>query len=124
MPVPAPATAELLAGLPVRAEGEGELTTPTGAAILAAVVDRFGPLPPVRLAAQGFGAGTRELSRSPQRAARGAGRAARVRPLPDSAAEVILLESNIDDMSPQLIEPLLTALLRRRAPWTPGARPS
>ena len=60
--VPAPATAELLRGLPVRSEGEGELTTPTGAAILAAVVTEFRDLPPVRLRAQGFGAGTRELA--------------------------------------------------------------
>ncbi len=109
VPVPAPATTQLLAGAPVRAEGQGELTTPTGAAILAAVVDRYGPMPPLRLAGQGLGAGTREL----------ADRANVLRvvlgqplgeALPDSAPSVTLLESNIDDMSPQLIEPLLTAL--------------
>ncbi len=107
--VPAPATAELLAGVPVRAEGEGELTTPTGAAILASVVDRFGSLPPMRLHAQGMGAGTRELADRPNllRVMLGQplGEA-----LPESAPSVTLLESNIDDMSPQLIEPLLAAL--------------
>jgi uncharacterized protein (TIGR00299 family) protein len=108
--VPAPATAQLLAGVPVRAEGQGELTTPTGAAILATVVDRFGPMPPVRLTAQGMGAGTRELADRPNvlRVVLGEplGQA-----LPDSAPSVILLETNLDDMSPQLIEPLVGALL-------------
>jgi uncharacterized protein (TIGR00299 family) protein len=107
--VPAPATAELLAGLPVRAEGEGELTTPTGAAILATVVDRFGPMPPLRLAAQGLGAGTRELADRPNLLRVMLGQALG-EALPDSAPSVTLLESNIDDMSPQLIEPLLAAL--------------
>ena len=53
VPVPAPATAALLSrsGFRSLSEGEGELTTPTGAAILAALVDRFGPLPPMRMAA-------------------------------------------------------------------------
>jgi uncharacterized protein (TIGR00299 family) protein len=107
--VPAPATAQLLAGVPVRAEGQGELTTPTGAAILAAVVDRFGPMPPVRLTAQGLGAGTRELPDRPNvlRVVLGEPMG---QPLPDSAPSVILLETNVDDMSPQLIEPLLVAL--------------
>ena len=45
LPVPAPATAALLRGVPVLAEGQGELTTPTGAAIVAAIVDTFGPPP-------------------------------------------------------------------------------
>jgi uncharacterized protein (TIGR00299 family) protein len=114
VPVPAPATAELLADVPVRAEGHGELTTPTGAAILATVVDRFGALPPLRLKAQGFGPGTRELSDRPN--------VLRVllgeplgQLLPDSPAEEVLLESNIDDMNPQLHEPLLTALLEAGA---------
>jgi uncharacterized protein (DUF111 family) len=54
MPVPAPATVAILRGLPVLAEGTGELTTPTGAAILATVVQSFGPPPPMRICAQGF----------------------------------------------------------------------
>ena len=48
VPIPAPATAALLAGAPMIPDGEGELTTPTGAAILASVVDRYGPPPPMR----------------------------------------------------------------------------
>jgi hypothetical protein len=119
MPVPAPATAAILRGLPARLEGQGELTTPTGAAILAALVPTFGPPPPLRLAAQGFGAGTREV---PDRAnvlrvllGEALGRA-----LPASAPEVVLLEANLDDMSPQLIEPLMGALFAAGAVdvWT------
>jgi uncharacterized protein (TIGR00299 family) protein len=107
--VPAPATAALLRGLPVRAEGQGELTTPTGAAILAAVVGEFRDLPPVRLRAQGFGAGTRELADRPNvlRVMLGEpiGEA-----LPAALPVVTLLAANVDDMNPQLVEPLMTAL--------------
>jgi uncharacterized protein (TIGR00299 family) protein len=109
MPVPAPATTAILRGLPVLVEGKGELTTPTGAAILAAVVQSFGPPPPMRLCAQGFGAGTREHTDRPN--------VLRVilgetlgQSMPTSATEVVLVATNIDDMNPQLAEPLLTAL--------------
>jgi uncharacterized protein (TIGR00299 family) protein len=109
MPVPAPATTAILRGLPVLAEGTGELTTPTGAAILAAVVQSFGPPPPMRLCAQGFGAGTREHADRPNvlRVILGEtlGQA-----LPASESKVVLVAANIDDMNPQLAEPLLTAL--------------
>ena len=63
LPVPAPAVMELLRGLPMRGGGpeeDGELTTPTGAALLAEVVDEWGALPGGRLAAVGVGAGGRE----------------------------------------------------------------
>jgi len=109
VPVPAPATAALLEGIPMLPEGEGELTTPTGAAILAAVVDRFGPLPPMRVRAIGYGAGTREVA---DRA--NVLRAVVGEPIgtPDApaAAQVVMLEANIDDMSPQLVAPLFEAL--------------
>ena len=109
MPVPAPATAAILRGLPVLGEGHGELTTPTGAAILATVVGTFGGPPPMRLLAQGFGAGTREHVDRPNvlRVLLGetVGRA-----LPAAAGEVLLVAANIDDMSPQLAEPLMAEL--------------
>ncbi len=61
--IPAPATAELLQGIPLcPCDLEAELTTPTGAAILAAVVDHFGPLPPMQIETIGYGAGTRDLA--------------------------------------------------------------
>lgn len=110
VPVPAPATAALLRGMPILAEGKGELTTPTGAAILAAVVDDFGPLPPMRIAANGYGAGTRELADRPNvlRVTLGAplGQADVTAP-----PEVVRVEANLDDMSPQLVAPLFEALL-------------
>jgi uncharacterized protein (TIGR00299 family) protein len=109
VPVPAPATAALLRDVPIIAEGQGELTTPTGAAIVAAVVDAFGVLPPMRIAAVGYGAGTRELADRPNvlRAILGTpvGRHDVAAPV-----DVVRLEANLDDMSPQLVAPLLDAL--------------
>jgi hypothetical protein len=109
MPVPAPATAAILRGLPVLAEGTGELTTPTGAAILATVVGAFAPPPAMRLVAQGFGAGTREHADRPNvlRVLLGE---AMGQALPAAASEVVLVAANIDDMNPQLVEPLMAEL--------------
>lgn len=60
MPVPAPATLELVRGLPLRASPvEKELTTPTGAALAAALASHFGPIPPMRIEKIGYGAGSR-----------------------------------------------------------------
>ena len=56
--IPAPATGELLRGVPLAAlDVEGELTTPTGAAIVAALADEFGPLPAMTIERIGYGAG-------------------------------------------------------------------
>jgi len=65
LPVPAPATVELLRGLPVGTGGEGELTTPTGAALLATVAERFGPPPDMKIVSQGFGVGDHPLADRP-----------------------------------------------------------
>ncbi len=60
MPIPAPATTLLLKGVPLAdCDEPGELTTPTGAAILTTLANRFGPLPPMCIEAAGYGAGTR-----------------------------------------------------------------
>ena len=60
MPIPAPATTLLLEGVPLAdCDEPGELTTPTGAAILTTLANRFGPLPPMCIEAAGYGAGTR-----------------------------------------------------------------
>ncbi|HZL16901.1 MAG TPA: LarC family nickel insertion protein, partial [Polyangia bacterium] len=109
VPVPAPATAALLAEIPILPEGEGELTTPTGAAILAAVVDSFGPLPPMRLRAVGYGAGTRQLADRANllRVAIGEPLGRQDEP---AAPAVVLLEANLDDLTPQLVGPLYDAL--------------
>jgi hypothetical protein len=108
--VPAPATAALLRGIPILNEGQGELTTPTGAAILAATVDAFGPPPPMRVRAIGYGAGTRELHDRPNVLRVLVGEPlGRVEETP--AGAVIVVEANIDDMSPELVAPLFEAVL-------------
>ena len=64
--VPAPATAELLTGVPLAESSvPHELTTPTGAALLATVVDSFGPLPSMKIRRIGYGAGQRDLREQP-----------------------------------------------------------
>jgi pyridinium-3,5-bisthiocarboxylic acid mononucleotide nickel chelatase len=105
LPVPAPATLELLAGAEVEAGGDSELTTPTGAGILAASAEAFGPLPAMRVVAVGWGAGDRQLADRPNLLRVVAG-------VRDSATtdEIVVVEANIDDMNPELCEPLLEAL--------------
>jgi uncharacterized protein (TIGR00299 family) protein len=100
LPVPAPATASLLAGKPIYASGpEVELTTPTGAAFAATLAARFGPLPAMRISAIGHGAGDRDF---PQHA-----NVLRVligeRTSAPEATLVSVLEANIDDSSPQVL---------------------
>jgi uncharacterized protein (TIGR00299 family) protein len=107
LPVPAPATAELLKGAPIYSSGvEGELVTPTGAVIVATLASGFGPMPPVKVARIGYGAGSREYSGHPNIARLFVGERAEVS---DSAPRVVnpanivtVIEANVDDMSPQL----------------------
>jgi uncharacterized protein (TIGR00299 family) protein len=108
LPVPAPATLELLAGADVEAGGDTELTTPTGAGILAASATGYGPMPPMRVIGVGWGAGDRQLPDRPNLLRVVAGRAENAEPETDDA--VALVEANIDDMNPELCEPLLEAL--------------
>ncbi|MEB3220627.1 MAG: nickel pincer cofactor biosynthesis protein LarC [Candidatus Sericytochromatia bacterium] len=117
MPVPVPAVALLVAGVPTHDNGErGELVTPTGAAILATLATRFGPLPTWRpTGAVGFGAGSREGERVPNLLRVLLGEALTA-PGQDEVAE---LEASLDDMSPQLLAPLGEALLAAGAlDWT------
>ena len=98
LPVPGPATAELLKGAPTYARGnDGELTTPTGAALLATLAESFGPLPQLRVDRIGYGAGTKDLPHAPN--------LLRVFIGEDSTggdADVItVLEANLDDMNPE-----------------------
>lgn len=95
MPVPAPATAELLVGVPLAAcDEEGELTTPTGAALLTTLAAGFGPLPPMVIEKTGFAAGTRDGKRRPNVLRLILGQAVTG---PDEMDEVVLLEANLDD---------------------------
>jgi uncharacterized protein (TIGR00299 family) protein len=114
VPVPAPATAELLRGIPMLPEGTGELTTPTGAALLACLADTFGPPPPMTLLAIGYGAGTRELADRANVLRVLLGRPIG-QPAAAAAERAVLLQSNIDDMSPQLVAALMDALFEAGA---------
>ena len=98
-PVPAPATADLLRGLPTySAHLEKELTTPTGAAILRALEPTFGPQPAMRVQQIGYGAGTRNPKDFPNVLRLSIGEAS------DSAqSSVAILETAIDDLSPQVL---------------------
>ena len=100
LPVPAPATALLLNGAPVYARGpELELTTPTGAAVAAALSTRFGAMPPLKIATTGYGAGTRDFSEHANVLRVIAGQPTGA----DEALTVHVIEANIDDLNPQVL---------------------
>lgn len=107
LPVPAPATAELLKGAPIYSSGvEGELVTPTGAVIVATLASSFGPMPPIKVARIGYGAGSRDYSGHPNIARLFVGERAEVSDsesrVTNPANVVTVIEANVDDMSPQL----------------------
>jgi hypothetical protein len=121
LPVPAPATVELLRGAPIFSSGvQKELLTPTGAVLLRALDVRFEPLPPIAISATGYGAGARELAGTPnvvrltigETPASATGAAPEASAAYPSEAEltwdsvrsdaVVILEANLDDMNPQL----------------------
>lgn len=101
LPLPAPATLALLEGAPIHGvDLDGELVTPTGAALVAALADGYGPPPAMTLEATGYGAGERDPAARPNL----------VRVLVGEAAEagvggtrpVSLIEANLDDLLPEL----------------------
>ena len=102
LPVPAPATAELLKGVPLAACDEvGELTTPTGAAILTTIAEGFGPPPAMRITSIGYGAGTREGHKRPNLLRLIVGATEQ-----EEAAErehVTVLEAQVDDATGQVL---------------------
>lgn len=115
LPVPAPATLALLREVPVEAGGPPhELTTPTGAVILAVHAQAYGSLPPLRVLAVGHGAGTRELSDRPNLLRIIAG-LEEAESQASAGSDCIVLETNLDDMNPQIYGPLLEALLQAGA---------
>ncbi len=113
-PLPAPATVEILKHVPWRKlDIDGEIVTPTGAAILAELADRFGDMPPMSVESIGYGAGKKDfdipnvlrvmigetVSRQPCRESTG------------ECKEVAVIETNIDDLSPQLYDSVMDRLL-------------
>lgn len=109
-PIPPPAVAELLKTKPIYAgDIEGEFVTPTGAAIITTVCDRFESLPEMKIEAAGYGTGTRNPKGFPNvlRLLIGEAEAAGV-----SADErLLMIETNIDDMSPQLFSHVMDRAL-------------
>jgi uncharacterized protein (TIGR00299 family) protein len=112
MPLPAPATAELLRGVPL-AESlvEAELTTPTGAAILTTVVDRFTSLPPLTIESIGLGAGTRELTEQANILRLFVGKVE----LPAASDRVWVIETNLDDLPGEVVGYTMTKLMEAGA---------
>jgi len=118
MPVPAPATLELLKGIPVYSgEVQKELVTPTGAAIVRVLVTRFGPRPRMTTEKIGYGAGTRDFPRHAnvlrltvgETVESGVSASDPYESVPED--EVVVLEANLDDLSPQIIGYMTDQLL-------------
>jgi uncharacterized protein (TIGR00299 family) protein len=109
-PVPAPATLQLLAGAPVYAGPQkAEMVTPTGALLVAGYAAAFGPLPRMTVRTVGYGAGSRDFPDAPNvlRVVIGEEQA-----VSDAApSRVVVIEAEIDDMTPQLFGVAMDALL-------------
>ncbi len=100
LPVPAPATASLLRGKPVYARGPAvELTTPTGAAVVVTLAEKFGTMPAMRIEKIGYGAGDKDFKEQANvlRILVGESTGA------TEATTVMVIEANIDDLSPQVL---------------------
>lgn len=113
LPNPAPAVLELLRGAPVRAiDVPFELTTPTGAAIVATLASGWGPMPEMTVTATGFGAGSREIDGRPNllQAVLGMAVDASSGPIPEGQP-VVLLEANVDDATGEVLAHAVGALL-------------
>ena len=115
-PIPAPATLELLAGIPLLQTGEPfEFITPTGAAIVAEFGAKFGPMPRMKIEKIGYGLGTRELPDRPNvlRAVLGESEISTAEP--DAAGyetdTITRIETNIDDLSPEITGAVVDKLL-------------
>lgn len=100
-PVPPPAVAELLKGVPFYSTDiQGELLTPTGAAIITTVCREFGPIPRMKTDVAGYGAGTRQYKDFPNVLRVLLGETETDAPADE---RLLMIETNIDDMSPQLL---------------------
>ena len=110
MPVPAPATANLLEGVPVYGGAvQGELCTPTGAALLTHFADRFGPMPVMRTQGVGIGIGTKAFEQA------NCVRAFLGETEEQGNGEITELTCNIDDMTPEALAFACTRLLAQGA---------
>ena len=113
LPVPAPATALLLKNVPsYGGDVQCELVTPTGAAIIAQVAESFGPMPYMNITRSGFGSGTRDLNDRPNVLRVLIGEAIDLVSIKD---QIVLIETNIDDMNPELLPELISELIENGA---------
>lgn len=111
-PVPAPATLRLLREAPVYGGTQQvELVTPTGALLVTAYADAFGPIPPMRVDAVGYGAGSRDFPDTPNVLRVLLGKEERAAGL----EPVVIIEAEIDDMNPQIFGALMDRLLAEGA---------
>jgi|HubBroStandDraft_2_1064218.scaffolds.fasta_scaffold25601_2 uncharacterized protein (TIGR00299 family) protein len=116
LPVPAPATLELLKNAPVYSSGiQFELVTPTGAAIVKTLAKRFAAFPRMKIEKTGYGAGTRDFSghANVARLTIGEGQAERAAQGPTET--ITVLEANIDDLNPQVFGYVIDRLLEENA---------
>lgn len=112
MPVPAPATAALVAGQPVYSRGPAvELTTPTGAAVAVTLAKTFGVLPPMKISSVGYGAGDHDFAEQANLLRILIGEASGA----IEATTVAVIEANIDDSSPQVLAYAMERLLEAGA---------
>ena len=103
LPVPAPATVELIKGIEITHSGaQVELLTPTGAAILTGLADSFGSMPPMKITGDGYGAGQRDIAEFPNVLRLLVGETVESGQQAN-ADEVCVLEANIDDATAELI---------------------
>jgi len=110
VPLPAPATLELLRGRTLRPSGAGERTTPTGAAILAAWTEETTSFPQISVDRIGYGAGTQRWEDAPNLLRAVLGRSAA-----QERGALWVLEANLDDLSPQLVAAALESVLQAGA---------
>lgn len=111
LPHPVPAVLELLVGVPVvGVESAAETATPTGAALLITMVDDWGPVPAGRLAGSGMGAGTRDPEGYPNVLG-----AVTIDADDFSVADAVLIETNIDDVTPEILGRVVERALQEGA---------
>ena len=112
LPVPAPATAGLLIGIPLYSSSiTFELTTPTGAAIISTLASSFGPLPRMKIDRIAYGAGNKDLPGQPNVLRLMIGELA----TPYEEDTSVVIETNIDDMNPQLYGHVIETLMAQGA---------
>jgi uncharacterized protein (TIGR00299 family) protein len=117
IPVPAPATVELLVDVPVYSSGlQAELVTPTGAAIVKTLASRFAAFPEMKIEKSGYGAGSRDFSGHPNVVRITIGEAASNTLAAKTASETItVLEANLDDLNPQVFGYVMDRLFEEDA---------